>query len=154
MYTNENGQPIGAPVKNWNERPLPPLTSVEGLHTRLEVLDPEKHSQDLYKANSRDTRGEIWGYLPYWPFESFDEYKGWVKSVAGKSDPLFFVIIDKASNKALGVASYLRITPTAGSIEVGHINYSPTLQKSIVATEAMFWHFSALLSRFRISNRA
>lgn len=52
-------------------------------------------------------------------------------------DPMFHAIIDKASGKAVGVASYLRINPGAGSIEVGHINYARALQKTPAATEAM-----------------
>ncbi len=138
MHINENGQPIGAPVDNWSERPLPPFTTLEGFFSRLEVLDSEKHARDLFEANSLDTRGKIWGYLPYGPYQSFDTYSDWVKTVAGKPDPMFYAIIDKVSNKALGVASYMRVNPLAGSIEVGHINYSPALQKSIIATEAMY----------------
>jgi RimJ/RimL family protein N-acetyltransferase len=53
-------------------------------------------------------------------------------------DPLFFAVIDKADGKAVGVASYLRINPAAGSIEVGGIRYSPRLQRSPAATEAMY----------------
>jgi RimJ/RimL family protein N-acetyltransferase len=53
-------------------------------------------------------------------------------------DPLFFVIVQKSNGKPLGVASYLRINPASGSIEVGHIHYSQALQRSPLATEAMF----------------
>ena len=53
-------------------------------------------------------------------------------------DPLFHAIIDSATGKAIGVASYLRIDPASGSIEVGHINYSPLLQRTPAATEAMY----------------
>ncbi len=54
------------------------------------------------------------------------------------SDPLFHAIVDTNTGKAVGVASYLRITPASGSIEVGHINYSPLLQRTPAATEAMY----------------
>jgi RimJ/RimL family protein N-acetyltransferase len=54
------------------------------------------------------------------------------------TDPQFFAIVDPASARAVGVASYLRITPASGSIEVGHINYSPLLQRKPAATEAMY----------------
>jgi RimJ/RimL family protein N-acetyltransferase len=36
------------------------------------------------------------------------------------------------------VAAYLRIDPANGVIEVGHINYSPRLQRTAAATEAMY----------------
>ncbi len=138
MHKNTLGQPIGAPVTNWSNRLLPTLTPIEGKYARLEILDAEEHAQDLFQANSADEEGRIWSYLPYGPYESFNKYKDWIKSVTAKSDPLFHAIIDQTSNKALGVASYMRINPVAGSIEVGHINYSPALQKTIIATEAMY----------------
>src|SRR5258705_6334992 len=53
-------------------------------------------------------------------------------------DPLFFAIIDLSQEQPAGVASYLRIAPASGSIEVGHIHYSPRLQRSPAATEAMY----------------
>ena len=40
--------------------------------------------------------------------------------------------------KAADVSSFLRINPQDGMIEVGHLNYSPLLQKTTEATEAMF----------------
>ena len=36
------------------------------------------------------------------------------------------------------MTSYLRITPNHGSIEVGHIHYSPILQNTVEGTETMF----------------
>jgi RimJ/RimL family protein N-acetyltransferase len=59
-------------------------------------------------------------------------------SFESTSDPIFFAIISKKLNKAIGVASYLRIKPNKGSIEIGHINYSPLLQNTTAATEAMY----------------
>ena len=47
-------------------------------------------------------------------------------------------MIDLATGTPVGVASYLRIDPGAGSIEVGHIHYSPLLQRTVAATEAMY----------------
>ena len=67
-----------------------------------------------------------------------EDYFVWLSESASKSDPLFFAIIDKAHGKAVGVASYLRIDPRHGSIEVGHLNFSPLLQQKPAATEAMF----------------
>jgi RimJ/RimL family protein N-acetyltransferase len=76
--------------------------------------------------------------LPYGPFDSADAYRKWTDGVAAGSDPLFHAVIDTATGKARGVASFLRINPASGSIEVGHINYSPLLQRTPAATEAMY----------------
>jgi len=77
-------------------------------------------------------------YLPYGPFATLDDYLVWLNRVATVADPQFYAIVDLATGTATGVASYLRIDPAAGSIEVGHINYSPKLQRTIAATEAMY----------------
>ena len=72
------------------------------------------------------------------PFATSKDYFGWLCESASKSDPLFFAIIDTAHGKAVGVASYLRIDPRHGSIEVGHLNFSPLLQQKPASTEAMY----------------
>ena len=43
-----------------------------------------------------------------------------------------------SSGKAIGVASYLRIDRQNGVIEVGHLAFSPLLQRTRAATEAMY----------------
>ena len=72
------------------------------------------------------------------PLKAEPEYHKWIESFEEKDDPVFFAIISKKLNKAIGIASYLRINPADGLIEVGHINYSPLLQRTTEATEAMF----------------
>jgi RimJ/RimL family protein N-acetyltransferase len=100
--------------------------------------DPARHAAQLHAANLLASDGRNWTYLPYGPFASLDEYRRWLDSVAAGTDPMFHAVVDLASEEAVGVASYLRIDPAAGSIEVGHINYSPKLQRRIAATEAMY----------------
>jgi len=58
--------------------------------------------------------------------------------VAKADDPLFHTIVDLATGKAVGVATFMRIDRASGVIEVGNINYSPLLQRTPAATEAMF----------------
>ena len=76
----------------------------------------------------------------------------WMHATCARSDPYFFAIIDQATHRAVGVASYLRVNPDSGSIEVGHINFSPRLQSTIAATEAMYlmmrWAFMAGYRRY------
>jgi RimJ/RimL family protein N-acetyltransferase len=136
--TNHQGQPVGLPVPDWTPPALPSREPMEGVYCRLEPLDPGRHAHSLHEANELDADGRNWTYLPYGPFDNFDEYEAWfVESALGR-DPLFFAVIDKASERAVGVASYLRIDPRHGSIEVGHLNFSPLLQRTPAATEAMF----------------
>ena len=111
---------------------------MEGRFCRLEPLDPTKHAASLYAANALDADGRMWTYLPYGPFDTQPDYFAWLEEMCGRSDLLFYAIADKPTARAVGVASYLRIDPCAGSIEVGHLGYSPLLQRTPAATEAMY----------------
>jgi RimJ/RimL family protein N-acetyltransferase len=111
---------------------------MEGRLCRVEPLDAEAHSGQLYEAHANDTEGRNWTYLPYGPFASVDEVQAWALSVEKGEDPLFLAIVDLATQKAVGWASYLRIDAEMGSIEVGHVAYSPLLQLTAAGTEAMY----------------
>jgi RimJ/RimL family protein N-acetyltransferase len=135
---NALGQPIGVTVPNWSPPPRPSPEPMNGHFCRVEPLDAAQHAADLHVANLVDKEGRNWTYLPYGPFETLASYAAWAESVAGKPDPMFWAIVDLATGKAVGVASYLRIDPASGSIEVGHINFSPLLQRKPGGTEAMY----------------
>jgi RimJ/RimL family protein N-acetyltransferase len=135
---NSLGQPVGPPLPTWTTRAAPPTTMLVGRFCRVEKLLPHKHASDLFAANQLDTSGRNWTYLGVGPFASIDTYHAWLTTVAPGKDPLFHAIIDQVSGKAVGVASLMRIDPIHGTIEVGHINYSPLLQGKPHATEAMF----------------
>jgi RimJ/RimL family protein N-acetyltransferase len=137
-YSNELGQSIGFPVAEWRERPHPPRTAMTGRHCVVEPLQPGIHAADLYQAYMEDTEHRGWTYMPYGPFHTFEAYRGWLESYCIGDDPLFHAIIDLKTSRAAGVASYLNMKPDVGVVEVGHINYSPRLQRTPAATEAMF----------------
>ncbi|GAC1465697.1 MAG: GNAT family protein [Vulcanimicrobiaceae bacterium] len=109
-----------------------------GTVCRLEPLDADRHAADLFEANRADASGRMWTYLPYGPFDTLGGYVAWVQGVSCTDDPLFFAVVDAESGKSVGVASYLRIDQSNGTIEVGHIAYSPALQRTRAATEAMY----------------
>jgi RimJ/RimL family protein N-acetyltransferase len=135
---NEFGQPIGPPLSGWVPPPAPPREPIDGRYCRLEPLDADLHAEGLYEAYAATPDARGWTYLQYGPFPDPTAYRVWVETASASGDPLFFAVIDKAAGLPAGVVSYLRITPPAGSIEVGHIHYAPPLRRSPAATEAMF----------------
>lgn len=137
-HTNAFGQPIGFPLADWTPPPPPPRCVLEGRFCRLEPLDLERHAAGLFTAQAADREGRHWTYLAYGPFATLAEYGAWLASTCLGSDPLFYCITRRDDGAPLGLASYLRITPSAGTIEVGHLNYSPALQRTPAATEAMY----------------
>lgn len=128
-------QPLGELVPDWKPPPHPAREVMKGRFCRLEPLDVKKHARQLFASNTLDSN---WTYLPYGPFAEFEDYIAWLETQCLGRDPLFFAIVDAKSSEAVGIASYLRITPDCGSIEVGHLNFSPKLQRTPAATEAMF----------------
>ena len=128
---------LGFAVK-FKKAKLPSKKKLIGKYCFLEPINIRKHSKDLYKNYSLDKKNVIWAYLPYGPFKSHGSFKKWLKSFCLNKDPFFYAIYSKKHNQYCGMASYLRITPEHGSIEVGHINYSPILQNTTEGTETMY----------------
>ncbi len=137
-YRNHLGQPVGDPLNDWQPVANPPREIMDGRHCLLEPVNSERHATDLFAAYNQDRENRLWTYLPYGPFESETDYRAWMSNTCFADDPMFHAVVDKASGQAVGVASYLRIDPAHGVIEVGHINFSPLMQRSTISTEAMF----------------
>ena len=129
---------FGEIVESYSIPPHPKGISIKGKLVDLKPLIASEFSEELFISNAIDKEGINWAYLPYGPFDSQVDYAKWIKSFEEGDDPIFFAVISKKLKKAIGIASFLRINPTKGLIEVGHINYSPLLQKTTEATEAMF----------------
>lgn len=135
---NEHGQPIGFALPDWTPPPRPPREVLTGRYCRVEPLDPARHPQDLHTANMLDPSGRAFTYLSSGPFDSLESYRQWIAASCLGNDPLFHAIIDSATSLAAGIAAYMRIDPPNGVIEVGHLNFSPLLQQTRAATEAMY----------------
>ena len=135
---NPLGQAIGRPLPDWVPPAFPPHRCLKGRFGRLEPLDSSRHAKDLHTAYALDEDGRNWTYLPYGPFTTFEQYHQWIEENCLGADPQFYAVIDEASSKPVGVASYLRIAPDSGSIEVGHIHFSELMKRRPIATEAMY----------------
>jgi RimJ/RimL family protein N-acetyltransferase len=135
---NPLGQPVGPALPEWRPPARPQHAVLRGRYCRVEPLSAMRHAAELYAANSLDRDGRMWTYLFSGPFATLEEYTTWLEARENSTDPLFFAVIDGASGKATGIASYLRIDTTHGVMEVGHLAFSPLLQRTRTATEAMY----------------
>lgn len=129
--------PIGAPVDSAPAR-TPQLTSLTGRFVTLVPLDPEAHASSLYDKSHGEDRESLWRYLFDGPYPNRAGFDARLRQMAASKDPLFFSILDQASRVAVGFASYLRIEPAHRCIEVGSILFTPALQRTPGATEAMY----------------
>src|SRR5882724_9082968 len=130
-----NGLPIGSPVDP-RPAPLPARANIDGRYVRLEPVNPAAHGDALWE----NVRGHdhLWAYLFVGPFSERAGFDAYLYKIAKADDPLFFAIVDKASGQAVGIASLMRIDPAHRVIEVGGILYTPALQHTRGATEAMY----------------
>ncbi|THH36571.1 N-acetyltransferase [Aliishimia ponticola] len=147
---NDDHKGFGPPVVGWTPPPQPEGEILTGRYAQVARLSADSHAALLYRAYIGGDA--VWDYLPYGPFSSAAQYHRWVREVETGEDPMFFAIRNLETGDWEGVASYLRIAPKAGSIEVGHINFSPKLQRTRAATEAMYlmmkWAFEAGYRRY------
>ncbi len=135
---NEFNQLIGHPVNNWRGVKKPSKQIMQGNHCVLEIVDIDKHAQQLFDALSFENPGDSWTYLKYGSFANSDEFAVWLKEKKADDDILHYVIKDINSLKPIGIAGYLDMQPQFGVIEVGFVHFSKLLRKSTAATEAMY----------------
>jgi RimJ/RimL family protein N-acetyltransferase len=140
VYSPDNtSRPM--PGLNWTPARLPQRVPLEGVTVVLEPVDPRRHASALY--SSSEHAPELWTHLAYGPFASQGEFTKWLEDRAATEDPLFYAVVDRSAGAARGMASFLRTDPQNGVIEIGHIWFSPELQRTRQATEAIF-----LLARY------
>lgn len=141
---------LGRLVQGWSVPMRPDVPVILGKYAQLELLDADSHAAEIHRANSVDDA--IWDFLPYGPYTSAAGYHRWVRDMTDGDDPVFYAVKNLESGRFEGVASFLRINPEAGSIEVGHINYSKPMQRTRAATEAMYlmmkWAYEAGYRRY------
>jgi RimJ/RimL family protein N-acetyltransferase len=130
--------PLGPHVPSWLPRQLPPLAAMSGRFCRVEPIDSARHGEGLYAAYATDREGLLWTYLPWGPYSGPEELCARIDAVRASGVRPEYALIDLASGKPFGQASYLNIDPAAGSIEVGGVVYAPAFQHGIAATEAMY----------------
>ncbi len=109
-----------------------------GKYCYLEPVNVKKHSKDLFKNFSKDKKGIDWIYMPQGPFKNEISLKKYLKDKNLTGNPFFYTIYSKRLKTFCGLASYLRIKPQVGTIEVGYITYAKNLQRTVEATETMF----------------
>lgn len=129
---NEYGQPVGDPVE-WSGAQPPARRAIVGVQVELQPMTPE-HAAGLYDAVGTDP--ELWTYQSEEPPEDAETLAGWI--AATRDDMVEFAIVDRATGDVRGRASYLRIQPQVGSIEVGAIIYGRALQRTRAATEVQY----------------
>ncbi len=135
----QTGQPVGLPVDTTPATRPGPVT-LQGAYGRLEKLEP-RHAAELWTAFAG--HDAVWTYISTdGPFATEAEFSAFIAKRAAAPDPYAYAIVDLAG-RAVGYFTLLRIVPDMRVIEVGHVLYSPALQRTRLGTEAQY-----LLARY------
>ena len=134
------GQPVGLPVADPSPAPRPGVVTLTGRFGTVERLDAARHGATMWEA----IRGHdgLWAYNPFGPFPDPAGFAAWLAEREKVADPYYYAIVDR-DGRAVGMATLMEIRPNTRVIEVGHICYSPSLQRTPLGTEAMY-----LLARY------
>lgn len=130
-------QRVGEPV-DATPAQLPQRTPLTGRYVEVAPVNAKAHGDDLYAAATGPNSDALWTYLSSGPWRERASFDAWLAGCEASIDPFAHALIDKASGKALGMANYMRIELTHRVIEIGGIWYSPALQRTRAATEAMY----------------
>lgn len=123
-------------LSQWKAPPFPPARVLEGRYCRLEPLEPARHGADI--AAAFVGAHDVWAYLPVPEPKDRGEYEAFLATMVARTDIVPFAVVDRADNKAKGHLWLMEIRPAHGVFEVGFITYSPSLQRTRPATEAIF----------------
>ena len=126
--------PLG-PAVDAAPRPLPARTAVRGATAVLEPLH-RRHVPELWEA--AQGADASWDYMGYGPFATPAAMTATVDWFASSHDPMAWAVRPVSTGVASGWLTLMDIQPGNAAIELGHIWFSPRLQRTRAATEAMF----------------
>lgn len=125
-------------LSHWKGVPRPDRIALDGRYARLEPLDALRHGADLFASAQQPGAEDRFRYLFEETPSDMAAFSPWLEHAANSADPLFFAVIDRATGRAEGRQSLMRIDPVHGVIEIGHILWGPAIARSRIATEALF----------------
>lgn len=138
MSVNEYNQPIGISLPDWKPAAMPLPHTMTGRFCRLEPLDAEKHAAGLFAAHQLAPDDRNWTYLPYDRPGSPKAMQDFLQTMLATEGFVHFAVIDRQSEKPIGSVALMRIDPASGVLEIGHVNFSPLMQRTSASTEVIF----------------
>lgn len=140
---NPYGQPVGDEVPGWSGAAALHHTPLQGRACRLEALNADRHSDDLFLAYHQAADDRDWTWLGASRPDSRQATWRWVQEKVTDHALLPWAVIDKASGRAVGVVCFMRIDRPNGVVEIGHVTWSPRMQRTLMSTEAHWLLLSA-----------
>jgi RimJ/RimL family protein N-acetyltransferase len=131
--------PIGETVDSGTAALMPERKKLSAVKYELIPVDADRDIENLYAVGHTGPGTDIlWTYMAYGPFESRETMHGWLRQCAVSNDPLFFSVVERQTERRVGMCSFMTIVPEMRRLEIGHIWYAPHLQGTGISTEVMW----------------
>lgn len=126
-------------LEHWQLARLPDTRTLNGHFIRLEKLDAARHTEGLWAAlEGPGADPKLWDYLAVGPFNERAAFNDYLAGLQGSTDPWFYTVIDQQTGAIDGFLSLMSIVPSAGRIEIGHVTFGASMQRTPKSTEAVF----------------
>jgi RimJ/RimL family protein N-acetyltransferase len=125
-------------LSDWQPRPRPQRTVLEGRYVRLEPLSAARHGEGLYQVSTVPDAEERFRWLADYPPRSRADFEPFLAKAEASEDPLYFVVIDQKTGAVGGRQTLMRIDCAFGVMEIGNIYWGPAIARTPAATEAHF----------------
>lgn len=135
---NLYGQTVGDALPDWTGASLLSRVALDGRYCRLEPLEPERHAADLFDAYALAADERDWTWLTSERPESVQATTRWLDGKARDETLVPFAVIDARSARAVGLVCYMAIEQEHGSVEIGHVTWSPRMKQTVLGTEAIW----------------
>jgi RimJ/RimL family protein N-acetyltransferase len=132
-------RPVGDVVDPLPPGKAPDLRPLHGRWIRLDPVTAARHGDSLFAAfHGAEGEDDIWTYLGYGPFENKETFVEWLKQREVARDPWFYAFVKRDTSDTVGMGAFMRLDAANGVIEIGHIWFTPQLQRTREATEIIF----------------
>lgn len=126
-------------LEHWQAAKLPDSRTLHGRFIRLEKLDLAHHGDGLWAAlQGPGSDAKLWDYLPYGPFTERSAFDDFLSGMQAGSDPWLYTVIDQDTGAIDGYLSLMSIVPPYGRIEIGHVTFGASMQRTPKSTEAVY----------------
>jgi len=126
-------------LEHWQSAKLPDSHTLNGRFVRLEKLDAVQHAAGLWEAlEGPGADPKLWDYLAVGPFTERAAFDDYLTGLQASTDPWFYTVIDQQSGAIDGFLSLMSIVPSAGRIEIGHVTFGASMQRTPKSTEAVY----------------
>lgn len=126
-------------LENWQPAKLPDTRTLQGRFIRLEKLDTARHGDGLWDALEGPAADrKLWDYLFVGPFPERGAFNDYLAGLEDSTDPWIYTVVDQQTGAIDGFLSLMSIVPNAGRIEIGHVTFGASMQRTPKATEAVY----------------